>query len=131
MGDCGHIIGSDILSFDKEADLLEKWAEFVRAVDPDIVTGYNVMNFDWPYLILRAQTLSIHTFPYLGRMKYQKTQAKDTRFTSKAYGSRDNKDITLDGRVQLDMLQVIQRDHKLRSYTLNSVSAHFLGNFVS
>ncbi len=33
----------------------------------------------------------------------------------------------IDGRVQLDMLQIIQRDHKLRSYTLNSVSAHFLG----
>lgn len=25
------------------------------------------------------------------------------------------------------MLQVMQRDHKLRSYTLNSVCAHFLG----
>lgn len=25
------------------------------------------------------------------------------------------------------MLQAIQRDYKLRSYTLNSVSAHFLG----
>lgn len=26
----------------------------------------------------------------------------------------------------MDMLQVMQRDYKLRSYTLNSVSAHFL-----
>jgi len=31
------------------------------------------------------------------------------------------------GRVQFDMLQVIQRDYKLRSYSLNAVSAHFLG----
>jgi DNA polymerase delta subunit 1 len=35
--------------------------------------------------------------------------------------------LDIDGRVQLDLLQIIQRDHKLRSYTLNSVSAHFLG----
>lgn len=33
----------------------------------------------------------------------------------------------IDGRVQFDMLAMIQRDHKLSSYTLNSVSAHFLG----
>lgn len=35
--------------------------------------------------------------------------------------------LALEGRVQLDLLQVIQREYKLRSYTLNSVSAHFLG----
>jgi hypothetical protein len=28
--------------------------------------------------------------------------------------------------VQFDLLQILQRDYKLRSYTLNSVSAHFL-----
>ena len=33
----------------------------------------------------------------------------------------------MDGRLQLDILQVMQRDYKLRSYTLNSVCAHFLG----
>lgn len=33
----------------------------------------------------------------------------------------------MEGRLQLDMIQVIQRDHKLRSYSLNSVCAHFLG----
>jgi DNA polymerase delta subunit 1 len=33
----------------------------------------------------------------------------------------------MEGRLQLDMLQVMQRDYKLRSYTLNSVCAQFLG----
>lgn len=33
----------------------------------------------------------------------------------------------MDGRLQLDILQVMQRDYKLRSYSLNSVCAHFLG----
>lgn len=31
------------------------------------------------------------------------------------------------GRVFFDMLQVIQHDYKLSSYTLNNVSAEFLG----
>lgn len=33
----------------------------------------------------------------------------------------------MEGRLQLDMLQVMQRDYKLRSYTLNAVCAQFLG----
>lgn len=52
---------------------------------------------------------------------------RDARFSSKAYGTHDFKEITIEGRVQFDLMQAIQRDHKLSSYSLNSVSAHFLG----
>lgn len=127
LKDCGHIVGSHILSFDKEADMLQSWSDFFREVDPDIITGYNVNNFDWPYLLDRADALRVTKFPFLSRIQDHLTVAKDTRFSSKAHGTRDNKEVNLDGRLQLDMLTVIQRDHKLRSYTLNNVSAHFLG----
>jgi len=40
---------------------------------------------------------------------------------------RESKDVTIEGRVQFDLLQAMQRDYKLSSYSLNSVSAHFLG----
>jgi len=33
----------------------------------------------------------------------------------------------MEGRLQLDLLQFMQREYKLRSYTLNSVCARFLG----
>ena len=52
---------------------------------------------------------------------------RDASFSSKAYGTREFKDITIDGRVQFDLLTAITRDHKLSSYSLNAVSAHFLG----
>ena len=52
---------------------------------------------------------------------------RDAQFSSKAYGTHDYKEITIEGRVQFDLLQAIQRDHKLSSYSLNAVSAHFLG----
>lgn len=67
-------------------------------------------------------TLSI----YLGIQ----TQTKDTTFSSKAYGTRESKQVNLEGRLQLDLLQAIQRDYKLRSYTLNAVSAEFLGTWL-
>lgn len=47
----------------------QKWADFVREVDPDIFTGYNISNFDFPYLINRAKHLNVHNFVYLGRIK--------------------------------------------------------------
>ena len=45
----------------------------------------------------------------------------------KSIGLRDCKEINLEGRVMVDMMQHILRDFKLRSYSLNSVSYHFLG----
>ena len=50
---------------------------------------------------------------------------RDAQFSSKAYGTHDYKEITIDGRVQLDLLLALQRDHKLSSYSLNAVRSHF------
>ena len=52
---------------------------------------------------------------------------RDTTFSSSAYGKQENVETTIDGRVIFDMLQYVRREHKLSSYSLNSVSAHFLG----
>ena len=86
------------------------------ASDADIITGYNIANFDLPYLLLRAETLKVGTFPYLGRIRGMKTRVKDKMFQSKQTGTRESKEINIEGRVQFDMLQVLQRDHKPSSY---------------
>lgn len=38
---------------------LQAWSDFVQEVDPDIITGYNIMNFDIPYLLNRAKALKV------------------------------------------------------------------------
>lgn len=38
---------------------LQAWSNFIRALDPDVITGYNIQNFDLPYLISRAETLKV------------------------------------------------------------------------
>ncbi|KAJ3210696.1 DNA-directed DNA polymerase delta [Dinochytrium kinnereticum] len=98
---CANIVGTHTLCFETETALLRKWREFIEIADPDVIIGYNICNFDFPYLLDRAAKLGINDFPFLGRVK--------------------------EGRLQIDMLQLMQRDYKLRSYSLNSVSAHFLG----
>ena len=35
------------------------WSDFVKKVDPDIITGYNIVNFDLPYLLNRAAALKV------------------------------------------------------------------------
>ncbi|KAM0793205.1 DNA-directed DNA polymerase delta [Microbotryomycetes sp. NB124-2] len=127
LNTCSHIVGTDVREFQKEADLLLEWQKFVQECDPDLIIGYNTSQFDLPYLLDRAKALKAVEFPYLGRLKNVRSEAKETHFSSKAYGTRDSKETNMDGRLQLDILQVMQRDYKLRSYTLNSVCAHFLG----
>jgi DNA polymerase delta subunit 1 len=69
LNTCSNIVGSQVLSFDDETKMLEAWRDFVEQVDPDLIIGYNISNFDLPYLMDRAKTLKSNKFPYLGRLK--------------------------------------------------------------
>ena len=148
-----------VIPFERESDLLRAWSELVVATDPDIITGYNTNNFDFPYLINRAVALNVdgfarfvsvprwhvscaHNFCPLhsesprwrhcaccqGRVKGNDVKAKASTFSSKAQGTRESTEVTIEGRVSFDLFQVIQRDYKLSSYSLNSVSSEFLGD---
>jgi DNA polymerase delta subunit 1 len=57
------------LTFKKEALLLEAWRDFVEEIDADVITGYNIANFDFPYLLDRAKALEVAKFGLLGRLK--------------------------------------------------------------
>ncbi|KAG5148499.1 hypothetical protein AAZX31_06G148200 [Glycine max] len=123
---CSPIVGVDVMSFETEREVLLAWRDLIREVDPDIIIGYNICKFDLPYLIERAANLKIAEFPILGRIRNSRVRVKDTTFSSRQYGTRESKEVTVEGRVQFDLLQVMQRDYKLSSYSLNSVSSHFL-----
>ena len=130
-------MGAQVITSDTEEDMLMKWRTFLEAADPDIITGYNVQNFDIPYLLDRAEALgksrdkktktALEGFAQWGRIRKSKAKMKDTTFQSAAHGKRNNVETTVDGRVIFDMLPCMQRNHKLSSYSLNSVCAEFLG----
>ena len=120
---CAPIQGATVISFTNEAEMLQSWANFfVNVIDPDVITGYNINNFDLPYLLGRAKALNLNeTFSFLGRDGKKETIVKDVLL----FG-RENKRINMEGRVIFDLLPIIMREHKLRSYSLNAVSFHFL-----
>ena len=124
---CSLIVNTKIYEFDAEEKMLQAWRDFLEQADPDVIIGYNIANFDLPYLLDRARHLKCTKFPYFTRLKSIQSHAKETNFSSKQMGNRDTKATNTNGRLQLDLLQLVQRDHQLRSYTLNAVCAHFLG----
>lgn len=124
---CSSIVNTQVLEFGKEGDMLMAWSRFIQELDPDVIIGYNIANFDFPYLLDRARHLKLNDFPYWTRLRRVASQAKKESFSSKQMGNRDTKATNTNGRLQLDLLQLVQRDYQLRSYTLNSVCAHFLG----
>ncbi|XP_038215497.1 DNA polymerase delta catalytic subunit [Zerene cesonia] len=126
LNTCAPIVGSQVYSYQSESEMLSKWSDFFRELDPDIITGYNISNFDWPYLINRAKHLKVDNFDFLGRIRNIRSVIKDSVIQSKQMGRRENKSVNFEGRVPFDLLLVLVRDYKLRSYTLNAVSYHFL-----
>ena len=126
LNTCSQIVGSQVKCYMKEDQMLTAWSDFVREVDPDIITGYNIQNFDIAYLLNRAKKLKADLFPYLGRLKNIRTTERNVVLQSKQMGRRENKQINMEGRVIFDLLLVLVRDYKLRSYRLNAVSYLFL-----
>ena len=126
LGTWAKIPGAEVLSFKTEEDLLKAWVKFVKEVDPDFITGYNINNFDIPYIIDRGNAIKIHKFAQLSRIIGKVSAVKSVNLSSKQMGTHENKEVNLEGRVLFDMMQVILREHKLTSYSLNNVSYEFL-----
>eukprot|EP00920_Eleutheroschizon_duboscqi_P035404 GHVT01085555.1.p1 GENE.GHVT01085555.1~~GHVT01085555.1.p1 ORF type:complete len:1029 (+),score=189.08 GHVT01085555.1:3620-6706(+) len=124
LDECAGIADAYVFWFEEERELIRKWAEFVQRLDPDFITGYNCINFDLNYLVLRAKALKFDLF--LGRIEASASNVSNRTLSSKALGHHENKDINVEGRVLFDVLELVRRDYKLKSYTLNAVSFEFL-----
>ena len=128
LGSCASIASCHVHSYENEKDMLIAFSDFLSTYDPDFLTGYNISNFDFPYLMERATTLQIASrFSTWGRILDERTSVRDKSFSSKQQGNRVYKELICDGRIVLDVMLCVQRDYKLRSYSLNSVSQSFLG----
>jgi DNA polymerase elongation subunit (family B) len=122
--------------FDDEKKMIIAWGKFIEKLDPDIITGYNIWGFDMAYLYDRAKLGNGgETFDYsevflerLSRNKEEYAIAKyrEQGLSSSALGDNTLKFFEMEGLVSIDMLKVIQRDHKLESYKLDFVAKNFL-----
>ena len=128
LGDCDPIDGVVVESCETESELLLKWCDLINRLDPDILTGYNIVGFDMSYMYDRAMELGIKTdFCKTGRILDHVSTFQEKVLSSSALGDNILKFLDMEGRVLIDVMKVVQRDHKLDSYKLDAVASHFMG----
>lgn len=122
------IEGVDMIRCPGEKDLLLEFTRVVNEEDPDIFIGYNIMKFDWNYMIERVELLGIRTaFTKMSRLLGEKAEVKTQKWTSSAYGEQEFRYLDCHGRTNVDVLLEVERNFKLPKYSLDLVSERFLG----
>ena len=147
--ECAPIEGADVISFEDEGDLLRAFRDIAVAFDTDVYTGFNILNFDFPYLHDRAAALSeaaprvfeaytpdetddtsgssvVRHFDNVSRVRGVGMKLRETEYVSAQTGKRKRTRVILPGRVCMDMLIAIQNVHRLESYSLKACAEHFL-----
>ena len=128
---CEDIPGIDVVSCKSEKKLLKEWCKLIEKVDPDILTGYNILGFDFDYIHKRCVELGCDsTFLSCGRFNNHVSSFKEKVLASSALGENVLKYPNWEGRVIIDLMKVVQREYKLDSYKLDNVASHFISGKV-
>lgn len=111
----------DIMSFRSEKDMLENFARIMNNYSPDILTGYNINNFDLPYLLERLRINKISRA--IGRCQQKQGIARK-------FGIRFRNVIV--GRIVVDVYELVKESVdkgllRIKRYGLGDVSRALLG----
>lgn len=117
---------TEIFSFKDETSMLTAWSQYVIEADPDMFSGYFIAGFDFDYILDRMTLLGISYARKFGRRNKNVTSYKMGTQGSKQMGVLRVSKIGCFGRIIFDMYGYMYHNYKLRSYSLNAVSHHFL-----
>ncbi len=115
-----------------EREVLLSWAALVNSLDPDVLTGYNIFGFDMKYIMGRIAESETNCYSRVMTL-LNRLQDKESSYdydgqklSSSALGDNVLYAIKMPGRVSIDLMKIVQRDHKLDSYKLDDVALHFV-----
>ncbi|MFP6663961.1 MAG: DNA polymerase II [Deltaproteobacteria bacterium] len=103
---------------DDEAALLRMLAQRIRAIDPDVIVGWNVVDFDLRVIAKRAEVLGIRL--EFGRVPGEMIFQSDRHFTRQGR-------VEIPGRVVLDGIGLVRDAIRLPDYRLQTVAMSVLG----
>ena len=108
-----------------ELDLINRVVDIVRSCDPDIITGYEVHNNSWGYLIERAKKK--YDFDLCDELSRVKSQAHG-RFgkDSDRWGFNHTSSIRATGRHIINLWRAMRGELNLLQYTMENVVFHVL-----
>jgi len=118
----------DVITYNVETEMevLEKFFDIIEVEDPDVFIGYNIFGFDYDYINARLVDVACE-WRNVGRLLELGCTMKNMSWNSSAYGFNRLHIFNCPGRISVDMLPYIKRDHKLPMYNLTAVGKHFLG----
>lgn len=127
--------GVEILWFETEHQGINAWTKLLRDHSVDVLVGYNIFQFDWRYVSGRAEVLvdddtgeRLVDLEGLGRALEGGGAAREFELNSNAYGQNKFFILETPGVQQIDLLQILRKDVKLPSYSLDNVSKTYLGD---
>jgi len=131
IGDCNHIppeklANCEIIQVTSEYEMVQALNDVIHRTDPEIITGYNILSFDYPYLDHRVKR-KLNTWPSMGRIVGEASHMTSKTWKSGAYGHQSINILHMEGRISIDLLPIVKRDYKLDKYDLNTVCKHFIG----
>lgn len=100
--------------FRSERELMEGFFLHIRDIDPDVLTGWNTLSFDWPWLCKRAAALKVDTVAMARWDGVLFDESKDARQV-----------VVVPGREVHDMMLWTKKNRQLREYTLQSVATEY------
>ncbi|EXJ82232.1 DNA polymerase zeta subunit [Capronia epimyces CBS 606.96] len=120
-----RIVPYDVEEEATELDVLTRLVDIVRKYDPDILTGYEVHNSSWGYLIERARLkYDLNYCDELSRMKAQshgRFGKEDDR-----WGFNHTSTIRVTGRHTINIWRAMRGELNLLQYTMENVVYHLL-----
>ncbi|KAK3216941.1 hypothetical protein GRF29_1g1479958 [Pseudopithomyces chartarum] len=110
---------------EEELDLINKIVDIVRYFDPDILTGYEVHNSSWGYLIERARLK--YEYDLCDEISRTKSQSHG-RFGKEAdrWGFNHTSTIRVTGRHMINIWRAMRGELNLLQYTMENVVFHLL-----
>ena len=121
----------EYVGFPTEADMIEGFESCIREENPDVICGYNTYGFDDGFLMTRAMMngvkLNLARGPVWNRNPEDPLEHKTFELASGKYNVNY---IPTPGRLTIDLLLNMRREHNLDSYTLDNVATNFLRDKV-
>jgi DNA polymerase elongation subunit (family B) len=110
-----------------EADMIEAFQEYVQEENPDVICGYNTYGFDDRFLAIRAKVNGMKLNLARGSIWGEILQKKTFELAS---GKYEVEYLKTPGRLTVDLLLNMRREHTLDSYKLDNVASVFLRDKV-